>query len=386
MQCKFLEHGIALAYQDTVKPCCVWHFDSEWKKEHQIQTVNFVNWHKHSNLKQAQDLLANGIWPENCNYCKNIEQNNRKDSIRLNGLNSYDHYSNDDIVLEIRPGSVCNFACQTCWPAASSRVYQYHQQANLIDSNIESKLMLTSIDTQKSRGLQDFAFLETIKHRIRTIILLGGEPFYDKHCLKLIDWWNKNTKAELIIFTNGSCVDTDLIASYKNPLILVFSLDAIGQAAEYIRFGTNWNMVWNNYKSMSTLTNVRTRVNITTSAYNYFYVDELINLLLEDWPEVVSFGPAYEKHLTECVVPESIRPELIEKLSQCLLNIQSSNVEEGQKSNAFNAIQSIVTNLQTVPFSAVEREKFKLFVEKMDSVKHVKIADYCHLTTKILTE
>lgn len=386
MECKFITHGLALAYQETVKPCCMWNFDINYKKTHQIQKIDFYNWHKHPDILEAKNLLSNNIWPANCKHCKEVETQGRHDSMRLNGLNAYNNFQNDEITLEIRPGSICNFACQTCWPAASSRVYQYHKQAKLLDININNKKILTSIDIDKSIGIQDFNFLNLIKTRIKTIILLGGEPFYDKHCLKLIDWWDKNTNAELIIFTNGSCVDPDLITSYKNPLILVFSLDAVGLAAEYIRFGTEWNVVWNNFKSIRTLKNVRTRVNITTSAYNYFYVDELINLLLEDWPEVVSFGTAHEKHLTECVVPDSVRPELIEKLSRCLSNIQSSNIEEGQKFNALNAIQSIVTNLHTVPFSSVERENLKLFVEKMDSVKHAKIADYCHLTTKILTK
>ena len=36
MDCKFLTNGIALAYQDTIKPCCVWNFDEKFQKEHQL--------------------------------------------------------------------------------------------------------------------------------------------------------------------------------------------------------------------------------------------------------------------------------------------------------------------------------------------------------------
>lgn len=386
MHCKFLDHGVALAYQETVKPCCVWHFDAEWKNKHQIQTVNFVNWHKNDDLKKAKNMLENQIWPENCNYCKDIEQNGRGDSLRLSGLRSYSHYSDDDIILEIRPGSVCNFACQTCWPAASSRVYQYYQKANLIDPNIESKMVFTSIDTKKSLGFQNFEFLESVKHRIRTLILLGGEPFYDKACINLIDWWNQHTNAELIVFTNGSCFDHDKISQFKNPAVLVFSLDAAGKPAEYIRFGTVWDSVWNNYNAAKQMQNLRVRVNITTSVYNYFYIPELIDLLLEDWPEVVTFGPAYEKHLTECVIPAQYRPELVDKLSACVGRIETSTVEQGQKSNAINAIQSIINNLKNLPFDYKEWDKFSQFVMKMDSVKSIDIQNYCEFTAKILAK
>jgi molybdenum cofactor biosynthesis enzyme MoaA len=385
MECKFINHGIALAYQETVKPCCVWTFDSAYKETNQVKKINFHNWHKSPIIQETQNLLSQNIWPSNCKYCKEIEDQGRKDSIRLNGISAYTNFSNDDIVLEIRPGSVCNFACQTCWPAASSRVYNYHKQANLIDNNIESKTVLTSIDIEKSIGFKNFDFLDSLKHRIKTIVLLGGEPFYDKSCLDLIDWWNNNTSAELIVFTNGSCLDLSKLESYKNPMVLVFSLDAIDGAAEYIRFGTDWNQVWSNYSAARKLKNVRTRVNITTSAYNFFYMSDLINLLADNWPEVVSFGTAFESHLTECVIPENFKNSIIVKLTSTIKILEKSIIEQDQKTNAINAIASIIKNLQTIPFNVNEFSKLKSFVEKMDRVKKIKIEDYCPFTADMLT-
>jgi hypothetical protein len=119
MECKFLNHGMALAYQDVVKPCCEWQFDQNYKQEHQTQKINFTTWHQHPNLLEARKLLAQNIWPTNCKICKNTEEQGRADSTRLSGNNAYKNFEDSDITLEIRPGSVCNFACQTCWPAAS---------------------------------------------------------------------------------------------------------------------------------------------------------------------------------------------------------------------------------------------------------------------------
>ena len=137
-------------------------------------------------------MLAQGVWPKNCNFCKQQESQGRNDSVRLNGLSSYSNYSQDDITLEIRPGSVCNFACQTCWPAASTRVKSYYDQAKI---TIVKKDLLTSVDVEEKNNFENFDFLNPIAHRLKSVVLLGGEPFYDKNCLNFLDWWNQNTHA-----------------------------------------------------------------------------------------------------------------------------------------------------------------------------------------------
>ena len=386
MHCKFLDHGIALAYQGVIKPCCVWQFDQPWKTTHQIHKLKLETWHQHPDVVAAKQSLDNNIWPSNCINCKTIEDQGRGDSVRLGGISSYNNFTNGDITLEIRPGAVCNFACQTCWPAASSRVHNYHKLAQLLpnESDINNKELLSSVDIAKTENIEDFNFLLPIAHRLKTIVLLGGEPFYDKNCLKFIEWWDKNTAANLIVFTNGSTLNIDQLQSFKNPLTLVFSIDAISRPAEYIRFGTDWATVWNNYLQAKQLDKVDVRVNITTSAYNFYYFTDLLDILINDWPSVVTFGPAYEDHLKESVIPIQYRNEIIDKLSQCVIKLEHANIETGQKHNAINAVNSIINNLTTLDFNQEGHEKLKLFVQKMDKVKQVNIADYCEFTAQML--
>lgn len=382
MHCKFLNHGIALAYQETVKPCCVWKFDTDFKKEHSLQKINLSTWHQHQDLVNAKNLLENGIWPANCEECRQIESSGRQDSLRLGGLNSYSDYNNDDITLEIRPGSVCNFACQTCWPAASSRVANYHKLAGI--PILSSNDLLSSVITNKSQSFQNFNFLMPVATRIKSVVLLGGEPFYDKNCLEFLQWWKKNTKSKLIVFTNGSNLDFDYINSITQEITLVFSIDAVDVPAEYIRYGTKWNIVWANFKKSQSLSNVKTRVNITTSVYNFYYLDKLIDQLLLEWPEVVSFSHAIEGHLLESVVPHNFRPIIIDKLSSTVNKLHQSSVEEGQRWNAINALNSIINDLQNISFDQTNYNKFKEFVIKMDEVKGINIKDYCKFTADFL--
>ena len=377
MHCKFLDHGVAIGYQNVVRPCCSWQFDKSYKNNNNIQNVNFVSFHKSDDLNRARNDLKNNTWPASCKYCYDIESQGRQDSTRLNGNRSYSHYQNEDIVLEIRPGTVCNFACQTCSPAASSKVFHYYKAADILKSSLNEFKNQTIVDDHYSESFTHFEFLNSIAKNIKTVILLGGEPFYDKHCLQFLNWWKTNTNAELISFTNGSILDTNFLSNLPNKMILVFSLDAVDKQAEYIRFGTNWQLVKENFHKAKTFDKVEVRVNITTSVYNFTYLDKLIDFLLEDWPSVVSFGPATEDIFQEKVIPPHMRSNIINKLNVSMEKLKQSNVEEGQKWNAINALKSIVENLCKINYSQSLNNDFKIFVGKMDTVKKISIADYC---------
>jgi MoaA/NifB/PqqE/SkfB family radical SAM enzyme len=294
--------------------------------------------------------------------------------MRLNAESSYGAYTKDDITLEIRPGSVCNFACQTCWPAASSRVNEYYKQAKI---KLHRNQLLSSVDTDKKFALQNFDFLLPIADRIKSVVLLGGEPFYDRNCLAFLDWWQSNTNAELTLFTNGSCIRFDLLEKIKNKMTLVFSVDAVGQPAEYIRFGTNWNQVYNNFCRTVKYDKIDVRVNITQSVYNYTYLDELLDLFIDDWPNLITFGTVFESHLNESVIPDEHRSGIIYKLEKCVVKLQQANIELGQKQNAINALTSTIENLKNIEFSEKNWLFFKNFVQKMDKVKNIDIRDYC---------
>ena len=375
MECKFLSNGIAIQYHNFLKPCCTWRADDAWIQEHSIKNVSVINWHNHKDLVSAREQLAQGSWPKNCQDCETVEAQGRQDSIRLNGISAYSNYQDGDLTLEIRPGNVCNFACQTCWPFASTRVETYYKKVNLPNPYA----------SVPQNNFINYKFLEPIADQLRSIIVLGGEPFYDPKCLDFLYWAKSNTTAELLAFTNGSVIDLDLIESFSRKFTLVFSLDAVGRAAEYIRFGTKWETVWTNYQKAKSIPNVTTRVNITTSPYNYLYVADLLDLLMEDWPEVVSFGPTMEEFFCEQVVPLKLRPAIINRLTDTIQKLTQANIEKDQKSNAVNAVQSIINNLTLLPYNSSLHEKFIDFVGKMDSVKNINFAEYCPEIVDLLT-
>lgn len=362
MKCKFLEHGIAIGYDHVVKPCCEWTPDPEWNQQNHISQVDLETWHQSPQIIKIRDQLESGHWPTACQLCAQIEQNGRQDSMRGNGLSGYVDYQDQDITLEIRPGSVCNFACQTCWPAASSRVAQYHHQAGLID-----------IKTVNSNNIDDFEFLLPVAGRIRNVVLLGGEPFYDPSCQKFLSWAKQNLQATITMFTNGSHVDWDWVDAYPAGITMVFSIDAVGQAAEYVRYGTNWPAVLANYRRAQAHAKVDLRVNITMSVYNYHLIPDVINLLIPQWPKIVSFGQPRQLHLTEIAIPTKNRPELVQRLQGAVEQLLASDIEVDQQHNAVNAVRGVIAKLSQPNYDPVQFDRLQKFVSKMDQVKHISI-------------
>ena len=368
MHCKFLQHGLAISYDTITKPCCAFTYDK--KNSVSAYDTDLSTYHESDHIKSLSAQLENGIWPKECVRCQNNEQQG-KSSIRKDGNQAYKNYNDTDITLEIRPGNVCNFACQTCWPAASSRVTAFHQQAGLDVITPDNGPSIND-----TANIVDYKLLYKIKHRIKDVILLGGEPFYDKNCLAFLEWAIKNLSSNLTLFTNTSVIREDIIASYPGTLTIVSSLDAVGKPAEYIRFGTEWGVVEENFNQLKKFKNVKNRVNITASAYNFYYIADVIEFLLEDWPEVVSFGNAKESKFKEWVVPLQMRQSIITRLQSVIPKIQTANIVLDQKQNAIMNIQSIIQNLEENPYNEEQHIALKQFSKKLDTVKRINSAEY----------
>jgi hypothetical protein len=106
---------------------------------------------------------------------------------------------------------------------------------------------------------------------------------------------------------------------------------------------------------------------------------------MEDWPEVVSFGPTMEEIFCEKIIPLALRPVIIARLEQTIEKLEQATIEQGQKSNAINAVRSIVDNLKNLAYDQGLHQQFINFVDKMDSVKNLALAEYCPEMVRLLT-
>ena len=180
-----------------------------------------------------------------------------------------------------------------------------------------------------------------------------------------------------MMFKNGSKIKFDFLEKTNKKVTLVFSLDAVGKPAEYIRFGTDWDVVFENFNRCKDLKNIELRVNITQSVYNYVYLCDLLELLMPNWPNLVTFSIVFESYLNESVIPTKDRKNIILRLLQTIGRLEKAQIEVGQKQNAINSLKSIVNNLKNLDFNEENWTQFKTFVGKMDQVKGIDIKQYC---------
>jgi len=371
MKCAYLSHGIAFSYSLSVKPCCDFKTDTKWQENNNIKNIDFNNWHKSPSIEKIKNNFKNNQWTENCSVCKSIEELGITNSLRQNGNLSYKDYNEDDITLEIRPGVTCNFSCQTCWPTASSRVMQHHTQANLLDKEI------------KNHKIDNFEFLNPIKHRIKNVIVLGGEPFFDKNCLNFLNYAQKNLKAHLTIFTNGSKINYDFIKNYKGKIKLVFSIDAIGKVSEYIRYGSVWNDVKSNFENCLQIESVETSVNVTLSVYNIHEIHETIDYFLKN-NYFISFGFVLEDHLKVKIIPKDLRNIVIYNLKNAIKQVLTAKIEKNQKLNSVHSLKHALHELENDDWDKSNLIKWQNFVRVMDKVKDTNIKDYSDFLTDLL--
>ena len=186
------------------------------------------------------------------------------------------------------------------------------------------------------------------------------------------------------MFTNGSTVDWEWIEDYAGTITMVFSIDAVGKAAEYVRFGTDWPVVLKNFEQARANPKISLRVNITTSIYNYHELDQVIDLLAQNWPSVVTFGSPTAAHFLEGVVPMHQRDVLVQKLYRVCVQLLKTDIPPGQKSNAINALKSIIANLKTYTWDQKNHQVLKEFVSQMDRVKHIAVRDHCEFLADVL--
>ena len=163
--------------------------------------------------------------------------------------------------------------------------------------------------------------------------------------------------------------------------MLVFSLDAVGKPAEYIRYGTVWDDVDANYQRARRFDHVEIRVNITTSVYNVYYLPKLVSYLTDCWPDLVTWAEAIGTTIDDTgkfsirTIPVEHRLSLMQQLTDAITRLTDSKIDWDQKANAINAVSSMIADLNGGEFDEVNYQRLVQYVRQMDQVKKIQIQD-----------
>ena len=310
----------------SVKICCAQNENMHLKKDDDT-TFNLYEddisevW----NSKHIQDIrkrLLNGEQIQECNVCWNVE-NAEKDygghdapkSTRLDSIQSYmeddgifswlresieknmQSTLDDGVVeeslksLELRLGNHCNLKCNMCWGYSSSRINSERlhllqskdkdMPSWLFDMWYPSEYDISKIDMMWHENPKFLENFKKVAPKLKRLYVTGGEPSIIEANTKiinhLIDIGNK--ECHVSFTTNLIVWNEDLYEKLEffDRSEVQVSVDGYRKSQEYIRYGSDWRTVSDNFKKLIKLPDkVRIQVYNVFQIYNMFETYKLM--------------------------------------------------------------------------------------------------------------
>ena len=214
-----------------------------------------------------QHLITQDELPPGCNSCSVIESKNLLSVRQLKNKFFQDLILQQTSIqeLDIFPSNTCNLTCIMCSPNFSSSVAAEQKKLGWITKIYnfdETELILDSL-----KQLPNLQYIH----------IAGGEFFYSKHCLKILEAIKAAKISNIEFITNGTVFNENHVSILKtfNNLSLRFSIDGIDDYYEFIRYPAKWNDVKTNilnYKNQ--LPNAHVEVVMTVQPLNIFNIME----------------------------------------------------------------------------------------------------------------
>jgi len=275
-------HAVLNPYDSTkhktnALPCCRYTHSAT---EH-FESVDPIN--KSPTWINLQEQFLNGEKPEGCTHCWRDEAHKVR-SYRELMLTDFSHVVNDEsykekklLYLELMFGNTCNLACRSCGSTFSSKWATIDK--HLLARGITAGNYTPNIKFTNWRDL-DLSHLIQLK-------IMGGEPFYQKGALDLLDYLaeiNVLKNIHLSIPTNCTIALNDrwkeLLVQAKR-VALTISIDAPGKLNDYLREGSDWTNTEENlygfhdFAKKQTYSKMYITFNTVVSAYNVNKIKEI---------------------------------------------------------------------------------------------------------------
>lgn len=339
-----------------VYPCC--------NSRHVMGDLRYSNieeiWNDQP-LKTLRKDMLQGIRNQACNNChvlENIGKNsyrqyiNRKLIHRVSKTDLTQHDGTHKIFeinyLHFKFSNLCNLACRTCGPMASS---SWHKVSRTLgDIPVDFPILQTSNADGK-------LFDEFVKHldTIDLIKFTGGEPLIMQEFYDILDLLIDKKHTDVDLFYNTNLMQLtyrkrNILDLWKNfsRVVVGASLDAEGARGEYLRSFSHWPTILENCRAIKDqCPNVYFFISPTISIINAWHLPDfhrscvdqgLINA--QDFDINVLSHPAY---LSVANAPDTFKSMIKDRYLEHL-TWTYQNDRTGRSTGAF---QSVINLLET---------------------------------------
>lgn len=223
--------------------------------------------------KEVRGQMLAGNRPKECSYCWNIEDtsgNHHSDRI-VKSLDPWSYPYFDDVLkcgaeedyaphyLEVMFDNACNFACSYCLADISSSVKKEMKEfgrypVQRYHHRMEDPQWRRDFKREDNPFVEAFwKWLPDIWNKLHVFRITGGEPLLSKHTYKVLEYCLENPQEKLELAVNSNLgVERERLEKFLGLIEqvhekkairsfgLYVSVDTVGEQAEYIRQGLDY--------------------------------------------------------------------------------------------------------------------------------------------------
>jgi len=372
---KFCSAPFKTAVIDTngsLAPCCEYMTDKSTLTPYKLNATNttmFKDWWE-KGLEPLREKMLNGEIDPGCEYCISKENNPNLGHHRIVTNNrtqsTYEDIKNNwnnkeyPTHVELRLGNYCNLKCIMCGPYASSSIlaeYKMHEKTYK-DFGIEQSWGDPNTPHDWYTYDHNKEIMLDVVSKARGINFGGGEPFISPMIVEVLNAMDQKTI--LTFNTNMTRINDRVLNALKrfNHITIDASIDGIGPHNDYLRNGSKWNTISENFNKLKKFNNIELYIHYIFQHTSLFTVKNVVEFANNNDIKI-NFGEVYpgsvdnSGHLTIHSASEKDVDNFKTWLNSCTFK---------QK----NTIQNWV---DTYKFNPQLHNRFKEYVRMLDSIR-----------------
>ena len=214
---------------------------------------NFTDWWQGDTMTKLRENVSKDILPKNCQRCSQHESATGE-SMRLT-VNKDNETFNVDSKLpnryQIAFGNLCNLGCWSCEENLSSVIQEEKRKLKILPENYVDP----SVGFSKAwPSLRDNILASYDEHQEVLINIWGGEPTISKEFVEFLELLVErglSHRTRIEMFSNCHSPKPGFQELLENNewahITILASIDAVGKAGEWIRYGSKWDQVEANF-------------------------------------------------------------------------------------------------------------------------------------------
>jgi sulfatase maturation enzyme AslB (radical SAM superfamily) len=257
-----------------------------------------------------------------------------------------------------------------CNSSLSNKIQQevkLHQE----EFKIFPTLIKQAQDAKDSSWLDDKDIqhqLAFIKHNLRWLKIQGGEALAVKGIRDFLETLDQE-KVVLSLTSNGTILDDRLLknlSEFKKVEISI-SVEAIGEANDWIRHGSNWTTIQKNIDQLRALKNIELQINHVLQATSIIYL-----------PAVVEFCEIRKLHLALLPLTQPIWLNVAvcteNMLHQMVTVVQNMTIQHPKN----QYIKPYLENIRkSTKFDKELQQQFVSYISTLDRVRNGRLMHFC---------